>query len=219
MINYCEHCHKTLSTGAKNLCLKCYQTRAQWRGHKKIICKNCGKLKKQNAKGLCLTCYSKVYMKDYHAEYERNRRKEQADHINALDRQRNQKPARKEQRQSYQQEYYRKHKDELLKYQSDYRRANPERRDNYKRRSIARRKGLSDTLTLEQWEKILKEHQYACHYCGKKGVKLEKEHRVPAIRGGGFTSENIVPACAKCNRRKRTMTEEEFRKHLEKFPD
>jgi 5-methylcytosine-specific restriction endonuclease McrA len=219
MENHCKHCGKLLATGAKSLCLKCYQTRVSWQGSKAIIvCKGCGELKKQNGKGLCQNCYNKAYMKEYHADYERTRRVEKREHVNALDRARNKKPERQAQRQAYQQKYYAEHKAELLKYQSDYRRSDPVRRDNYKKRSIARRRGLSDTLTVKQWNEILETHNHACYYCGKTGVKLEREHKIPAINGGGYTAENIVPACGPCNRRKRTMSEDEFREYVKKYP-
>lgn len=213
----CLHCGKKLSIGASNLCLECYRTRVQWRGEKKITCRSCGKIAKQAGHGYCRSCYFKKFMRKYHAEHERQRRKEQADHINALDRKRNQKPERKEQRRIYAQKYYAKNKEKLLKYQSDYRRADPERRDNYKRRDRARRQNLPDTLTVKQWHKILDDHNHACYYCGRTGVKLEREHKIPAIKGGGYTADNIVPACGSCNRHKRTMTDKEFREYVKKY--
>lgn len=156
-------------------------------------------------------------MKKHHAKNERKRRENNPDHVRELDRKRNQSSKRKEWKRAYAQKYYAQHKDKLLKYQSDYRRADPERRDNYKRRSRSRRQSLPDTLTVEQWHKILDDYNHACAYCGKKGIKLEREHKIPAIAGGGYTAENIVPACGQCNRRKRTMTEKEFREYLKKY--
>lgn len=83
------------------------------------------------------------------------------------------------------------------------------RRDGNERRR-ARRESLPDTLTKKEWEQILEEHHYACHYCGTTGVKLEQEHKLPLSRGGPYTAENIVPCCEKCNRHKHNKTEEEF---------
>ncbi len=218
MSKTCKHCGKVLDPGSKSLCLNCYRTRVQWRGEKTIVCKECGEVKKQNAKGLCQRCYSKKYMKKYHADYERQRRKDKAEHIRKLDSARNQKPERQQYRREYMQKYYLEHHEEMLEYQRNYRRADPERRDNYKKRSIARRKNLPDTLTVEQWHSILDRYHHACAYCGKTGVKLEREHKIPAIKGGGYTADNIIPACGECNRRKHMMTDVEFRKFLKQFP-
>lgn len=218
MRNHCKRCGKVLSIGAKNLCIKCYRTRVKWRGPKMITCSRCGKESKSAGKGLCASCYPRVYMKEYHAEYERKRRKEQADHVRKLDRERSKTQKRAEWKKAYMQKYYAQNKEKLLKYQSDYRRADPERRDNYKRRNRSRRRNLPDTLTVKQWHKILDDYNHACAYCGKKGVKLEREHKIPVIKGGGYTADNIVPACGKCNRRKQTMTDSEFKRYLKKYP-
>lgn len=67
-----------------------------------------------------------------------------------------------------------------------------------------------------------------CFYCGRPmfnlgapqlrdwlflSVRQEavKEHRIPAIRGGGNERENLVPACAGCNADKGAFTDAEFR--------
>lgn len=218
MRNHCERCGKVLSIGAKKLCLECYKTRVKWLGHKMIACIKCGKTSKNYGNGLCSSCYHKTYMKKHHAKNEKKRRQKHGDHVRELDRQRNKTQKRIEWKRVYAQKYYARNKERLLKYQSDYRRADPERRDNYKRRSRSRRQNLPNTLTIEQWHKILDEHNHACAYCGKKGVKLEREHKIPAIAGGGYTADNIVPACGQCNRRKRTMTDAEFKKYLKKYP-
>jgi len=69
-------------------------------------------------------------------------------------------------------------------------------------RRIARQRGLPNTLTLEQWEAILRIYKNRCAYCGKlppKGKKLTQDHVLAQINGGGYTPANIVPACGPCN--------------------
>lgn len=69
-------------------------------------------------------------------------------------------------------------------------------------RRQARKKGLPATLTGEQWQAILAVYKHRCAYCGKKESKkrpLTMDHVIPIRKGGGTTSNNIVPACQPCN--------------------
>lgn len=61
---------------------------------------------------------------------------------------------------------------------------------------------LPNTLTAEQWKAIKKAYKGRCAYCGKKCKRLEKEHVIPVVQGGGYTADNIVPACRSCNTKK-----------------
>lgn len=94
-------------------------------------------------------------------------------------------------------------------YQANLEQARANGRIRYHRRQ-ARIAKLPHTLTQEQWQEILEEYGHACAYCGRGDVPLEQEHKVPVTRGGGYTRENIVPACVSCNRRKGTKTAEEL---------
>lgn len=51
---------------------------------------------------------------------------------------------------------------------------------------------------------VLARDAYACQYCGAQPGKhmLTVDHVVPRAQGGGKTWENLVTACAPCNRRK-----------------
>jgi 5-methylcytosine-specific restriction endonuclease McrA len=42
---------------------------------------------------------------------------------------------------------------------------------------------------------------WTCQYCGSR-AQLTVDHVIPRSKGGGSTWENIVAACAPCNRRK-----------------
>ena len=66
-------------------------------------------------------------------------------------------------------------------------------------RWVQKRKGRGGTLTVEEWEKMLK-ITGGCYYCGESNPKfITFEHLMPKSIGGGFTAENIVPACDRCN--------------------
>ena len=66
-------------------------------------------------------------------------------------------------------------------------------------RWVHRKKGRPGTLTVEQWEAILEETG-GCYFCGEPDLSyITFEHVMPKSIGGGFTAENIVPACVRCN--------------------
>jgi 5-methylcytosine-specific restriction endonuclease McrA len=58
---------------------------------------------------------------------------------------------------------------------------------------------------------ILARDHYTCQYCGAQPGKalLTIDHVVPRSRGGTTCWENVVTACAPCNRRKGGRTPEE----------
>lgn len=90
---------------------------------------------------------------------------------------------------------------------------NPERhKENAKRiaqRRRARMDGLPDDFTADEWTEILEVYGYRCAYCGDVDSKLQQDHIVPVCQGGGYTADNIVPACAACNARKGGRTPEQ----------
>ena len=89
-------------------------------------------------------------------------------------------------------------------YQAAHHAAHPEIRRMAHARRRARKKGLPATLTADQWEAIKQAYHHRCAYCGKKPARLTQDHVIPIIKGGGTTSDNIVPACPPCNFHKHT---------------
>lgn len=67
-------------------------------------------------------------------------------------------------------------------------------------RHKARAHGVSATFTEQEWQYMLQLYDHRCAYCGlrAKGT-LSQDHIVPISQGGGYTWENIVPACKHCN--------------------
>jgi len=61
---------------------------------------------------------------------------------------------------------------------------------------------------------------YQCQYCLAKlpARELTCDHVVPRSQGGGSSWENLVAACAPCNRRKGGRTPEEARMKLRRRP-
>jgi 5-methylcytosine-specific restriction endonuclease McrA len=60
-------------------------------------------------------------------------------------------------------------------------------------------------------ELLLVRDRFACQYCGAEpgASKLTLDHVVPRSRGGVRSWQNIVAACAKCNRSKGSRTPDE----------
>jgi len=68
-----------------------------------------------------------------------------------------------------------------------------------RRRALAH--DLPSTLTVEQWNSIKEHFAHKCAYCGKD-KNLTYDHFIPLKKGGGFTYNNVIPACRNCNSQK-----------------
>jgi 5-methylcytosine-specific restriction endonuclease McrA len=53
-------------------------------------------------------------------------------------------------------------------------------------------------LTAEEWSDLL-DAWGGCAYCRAEGPALQRDCIMPISRGGRYTLENVVPACASCN--------------------
>lgn len=49
---------------------------------------------------------------------------------------------------------------------------------------------------------VLRRDDYTCQYCGRRSAILTLDHIMPRHLGGPHTWQNLVAACASCNRRK-----------------
>jgi 5-methylcytosine-specific restriction endonuclease McrA len=124
---------------------------------------------------------------------------------------------------AYQKEYYDLNRDKIVaskkqyridnrkkvrEYGKKYRKENRELRRFRNNRSLSERMGLTTTLTLSEWENTLKLFDNKCVYCGKPWEQMD--HIIPKCIGGGYTKENIVPSCKKCNQSKNNKLPQEF---------
>ena len=57
---------------------------------------------------------------------------------------------------------------------------------------------VDNDLTGEQWA-ALKEAWQGCAYCGATDGPLQRDCVMAISRGGRYTVDNVVPACASCN--------------------
>jgi 5-methylcytosine-specific restriction endonuclease McrA len=65
---------------------------------------------------------------------------------------------------------------------------------------------------------VLARDAYTCQYCGRESHGLTVDHVIPRSRGGTSAWENIVAACAPCNRRKGNRLPDEARMQLRAHP-
>jgi 5-methylcytosine-specific restriction endonuclease McrA len=100
--------------------------------------------------------------------------------------------------------YREENKDKKSEYDKNYRKSPSGKtvdiRHRHRRR--ARSKESPCTLTLQQWEKILKSQGNKCAICGKRFCKSRpptKDHIIPLSKGGGLTFENVQALCKSCN--------------------
>jgi len=115
----------------------------------------------------------------------------------------------REHRRRYQRKYDVIHREEKRARDQKWQRQNPERCRAKSHRRRAKIANLPYDLTSEEWQTILAEYNFSCAYCGETTENLQQEHVVPVAQGGGYTKDNIVPACSKCNFRKGNRTPEE----------
>lgn len=208
LIISCSHCKQDRPHYAKQMCQSCY---LQY-GKEKAICSRCSKLKTKYSKGLCQGCYIIVNRKEkpeIHQNFlvrSRRYREKYKDKINERNK-KNYDPAKERIRSR---EKYLKHKDKINARNNIYAKTTEGYLKQKQERRKERRANEESTLTEAEWQIILFQNHYRCYYCKEQSGSLHHEHKIPAIRGGGYTKQNIVPACPTCNSRKHTKTEKEF---------
>jgi 5-methylcytosine-specific restriction endonuclease McrA len=72
------------------------------------------------------------------------------------------------------------------------------RRARAARKRNRRVSAVVNDLTGEQWA-ALKDAWNGCAYCGATNRPLQKDCVMAISRGGRYTVDNVVPACASCN--------------------
>lgn len=79
---------------------------------------------------------------------------------------------------------------------------------------VVKRRRVKNNLSRKN---LLYRDSYTCQYCSS-GENLTIDHVLPISRGGEWTWENLVTACAKCNSKKGHKTIEEANMKLLKTP-
>ena len=121
--------------------------------------------------------------------------------------------AHREQDRANKRDYYARNPERSKAAVAAYRLANPEVVRVVRRLRRAREVAAVGAYATAQWLELVGLYGGRCGYCGIAAT-LEPDHRVPLSRGGSNFIENIIPCCRRCNTRKRTATEDEFRARL-----
>lgn len=82
------------------------------------------------------------------------------------------------------------------------------RRASHLKQSKIQKRNLSTlphTLNRKDWNLALEHFSRQCVYCGEQSSSLHQEHFIPVVSGGGYTRDNIIPACRVCNLDKSTI--------------
>jgi 5-methylcytosine-specific restriction endonuclease McrA len=111
--------------------------------------------------------------------------------------------------------YRLRHPDQQNAYQRRWIRDHPEVRRAKNQLRRAREVGAGGRFTAAEWQSLVARSESQCAYCGAV-APLEADHRIPLSRGGSNSIDNILPACGPCNRKKRNLTEAEFRRLIDK---
>lgn len=167
-----------------------------------VICIDCDKEQAHYAKGLCHPCYIRQYLRAW--------RKKNPDKARAIDRRKYRKYRKKILARVAR--WQRENMDKVVINTRQWRRKNPERMAVYNSRRRAVKRGLPDTLGVDEGQRKLS--TFPCFYCGA-AIDLTLDHFVPMSKNGGTTKANIVIACNGCNSKKHTKLPQEFLNQLE----
>ncbi len=67
--------------------------------------------------------------------------------------------------------------------------------------------GARKSLSIRKRFFVFKRDRYRCRICGRSGVVLEVDHKIPVAQGGSDVLDNLQTLCFDCNRGKRHSTE------------
>lgn len=105
----------------------------------------------------------------------------------------------KEHRKQLHDDYYRLNRDRIAEYCREFRLTHRELYRQYAQARRTRKMCLPSTLQFQDWLECLEYFSYSCAYCGSSFGTLTQDHVIPIVSGGGYTVDNIVPACCSCN--------------------
>lgn len=118
--------------------------------------------------------------------------------------------------------YYQDNKEEHLARTREYKAQNKERVKECIRKSLqvrrAKIRSLPRSLTHQEWLDTLALFENRCAYCGQND-EMHQEHIIPVVKDGGYTKNNIIPACPSCNHSKNDKDLEEWYPEQEFFDE
>ena len=118
--------------------------------------------------------------------------------------------AHREQHRAARNQWDRQNREKADARKARYDARHPEIRIAARERRRGRQLNAAGTFTAAEFRVLVVEYEGRCAYCNEERP-LGPDHRIPLARGGSNEIWNILPACPRCNRRKHTLTEREFR--------
>ncbi len=116
---------------------------------------------------------------------------------------------RKDRREAGQAGQYKKNREYLKGSEAEKRYWNSDKGKLNRKRQNARRraqlKKSQHTLTVEDWNEVLRKQNFECNHCHKpfsQDLPPTVDHVLPVSLGGGTTKENVQALCSECNSRK-----------------
>lgn len=89
----------------------------------------------------------------------------------------------------------------------------------YRQAREGRKKRVVADLKYDEWIEALKYFDNSCAYCGAFSHDPHQDHVIPLVKGGGYTKQNIIPACIRCNESKNRKDMEEWYRSRECFTE
>lgn len=97
------------------------------------------------------------------------------------------------------------HPDKQRASKQHWNKKHPEQCRKHTQQRRARKQSLPATFTEQDWQHALEYFNGCCVYCGHTpslfdvNTVLHQEHHIAQSKGGGYTPDNILPACQSCN--------------------
>lgn len=146
---------------------------------------------------------NKEKMKDYKKQYYEN------NNANILENNKKWKEDNKEYYKNQQKEYRKENKEVMKEWRKNnkeyiaenmkkWQKQNLEKCRIIKQRRRAKIRKLPCDFTEKDWILTKEYFNNKCAYCGQE-LPLEQEHFISVSNNGGYTKDNIIPACKHCN--------------------
>lgn len=117
--------------------------------------------------------------------------------------------ANREKVAAYSAAYRKANRDKVAHKDAVYHKANPHTGWAARYRHRCREFGLIPVVEPFTRDDVVSRYGDTCYYCAD-GPFEHLDHHVPVAAGGAHTIENVRPACAPCNLRKRNSTDQEL---------
>ena len=104
----------------------------------------------------------------------------------------------KEESAKYSKIYGEKNKDSIAERNRKYLIENRDKCNIVTQRYRSRKRKLTSSFTVEQWEYIKVHFDNKCAYCGERRP-LAQDHFISVAEGGEYSKDNIIPCCGSCN--------------------